>query len=72
MMLMYFCRIDQMQVEICSFMTFLKEVYEILGMPNYKIYLSTRPEKRMGSDEVWDQAEGALEKALKSLGLPTR
>jgi threonyl-tRNA synthetase len=64
-----FCRIDQMQSEISNFMTMLNEVYHALGMDNYKIYLSTRPAKRMGSDEVWDKAEGALEQALKGLGL---
>ncbi|MGZ3723062.1 MAG: His/Gly/Thr/Pro-type tRNA ligase C-terminal domain-containing protein, partial [Bdellovibrionales bacterium] len=45
-------------------------VYGVLGMSNYKIFLSTRPEKRMGSDEVWDTYEGALKDALKSLNLP--
>lgn len=65
-----FCRVDQMQSEIKSFMELLNRVYSTLGMNEYKIYLSTRPEKRMGSDEVWDKAEGALGDALKSLGLP--
>lgn len=64
-----FCTIEQMQEEIKGFMTFLKEVYETLGMPNYKIFLSTRPEKRMGSDEIWDKAEGALQTALENLNL---
>ncbi|MCB0371290.1 MAG: threonine--tRNA ligase, partial [Bdellovibrionales bacterium] len=39
-------------------------------MENYKIFLSTRPEQRMGSEEVWDKAEGALSKALETLNLP--
>jgi threonyl-tRNA synthetase len=65
-----FCRYDQMQVEISNFMSMLDEVYNALGMQNYKIYLSTRPAKRMGADEVWDKAEGALEHALKGLNLP--
>lgn len=65
-----FCRVDQMQQEIASFMTMLSEVYKTLGMDEYNIFLSTRPEKRMGSDEIWDKAEGALEQALKSLNLP--
>lgn len=64
-----FCTMDQMQEEIQQFMKFLNEVYETLGMTNYKVFLSTRPEKRMGSDEVWDSAESALEEALKTLGL---
>lgn len=65
-----FCRVDQLQPEIAGFMTLLNRVYKTLGMDNFKIYLSTRPEKRMGSDEVWDRAEGALSEALKQLDLP--
>lgn len=65
-----FCRVDQLQVEIENFMVMLNRVYKTLGMDNYKIFLSTRPEKRMGSDEVWDKAEGALSQALDKLGLP--
>jgi threonyl-tRNA synthetase len=65
-----FCRVDQLQSEIAGFMTLLNKVYKTLGMDNFKIYLSTRPEKRMGSDEVWDRAEGALSDALKQLDLP--
>jgi threonyl-tRNA synthetase len=64
-----FCTLDQMQNEIQSFMTMLNEIYNELGMSNYKIFLSTRPEKRMGGEEVWDKAEGALEQALKALDL---
>jgi threonyl-tRNA synthetase len=65
-----FCRLDQLQTEIASFITMLNEVYQTLGMANYKIFLSTRPPKRMGSDELWDTYEGALVKALESLNLP--
>jgi threonyl-tRNA synthetase len=65
-----FCMMDQMQTEIASFMQLLNRVYTQLGMSNYKIYLSTRPENRMGGEEVWDKAEGALTTALNSLNLP--
>jgi threonyl-tRNA synthetase len=65
-----FCMTEQLQGEIKSFMVFLDEVYKELGMSNYNIYLSTRPEKRMGDDSVWDQAEGALVAALEQLNLP--
>jgi threonyl-tRNA synthetase len=65
-----FCMVDQLQTEIASFMSLLNRVYAQLGMSNYKIFLSTRPEKRMGGEEVWDKAEGALQNALKSLNLP--
>lgn len=65
-----FCALDQVQTEIASFMSLLSEVYSKLGMTNYKVFLSTRPDSRVGSDEVWDKAEGALENALKSLNIP--
>lgn len=65
-----FCRLDQLQEEIAKFMQLLNRVYDKLGMSNYKIFLSTRPESRMGSEEYWDMAEGALAEALKTLNLP--
>ncbi len=65
-----FCSLDQLQSEIQSFVQLLNKVYSQLGMNEYIIYLSTRPEKRMGTDEVWDKAEGALQKALENLNLP--
>jgi threonyl-tRNA synthetase len=64
-----FCTHDQIEGEIKSFMEFLNRVYSTLGFEKYTVNLSTRPEKRMGSDEVWDKAEGALENALKDLKL---
>ncbi|MEZ0392772.1 MAG: threonine--tRNA ligase [Pseudobdellovibrionaceae bacterium] len=65
-----FCSMDQVQSEIAGFMSLLREVYTQLGMTNYKVMLSTRPENRVGSDEIWDQAEDALAKALESLKIP--
>lgn len=65
-----FCRVDQMFDEIKGFMALLDEIYQKLGMPQYKVYLSTRPEKRMGEDEVWDKSESALAEALKALEIP--
>lgn len=65
-----FCSMEQLQTEIAGFMSLLSEVYTTLGMPNYKVLLSTRPESRVGSDQVWDQAEKALAKALESLNIP--
>lgn len=64
-----FCTLDQMQTEIQSFMNLFNEVYGILGMTDYTIGLSTRPAARIGSDDVWDKSEKALENALISLGL---
>ncbi len=65
-----FCRTEQLQDEIRGFMQMLNEVYQTLGMSNYKVYLSTRPEKRIGTDADWDHAEGALAEALKALDIP--
>lgn len=66
-----FCSLEQLQGEIVAFMKLLNQVYKIMGMDNYRIYLSTRPEKRMGSDQVWDQAEGALGEPENSMICPT-
>lgn len=64
-----FCRLDQMQIEIKSVMQMLEGMYSVLGMKEYQVFLSTRPLKSMGSDEVWQQAESALKNALESLGI---
>ncbi len=64
-----FCRVDQLQSEIEKFMSLLNEVYGVLDMKEYKIALSTRPEKRMGGEENWDKAEAALAEALQNLNL---
>jgi threonyl-tRNA synthetase len=64
-----FCTMDQFQSEIQNFMNLFNEVYNTLGMTDYKIGLSTRPESRMGSDDIWDKAEEGLAQALKNLNL---
>ena len=51
-------------------MQFATHVYGVLGMPNYKVFVATRPEKRMGGDDVWDWSEGALTGALDELKIP--
>lgn len=65
-----FCRRDQMQEEIVSFMKLTTKTYELLGMKDFKLLVATRPESRMGSDEIWEQSEKALMHGLESLGLP--
>ena len=65
-----FCTPEQMHPEIRDFMSMARRVYGTLGMPNFKTLVATRPEKRMGTDEVWDRAEGALQEALKNLDIP--
>jgi threonyl-tRNA synthetase len=61
---------DQIESECASFIALLTSVYHDLGFDHFEIKLSTRPDVRVGSDEVWDKAEGALEQAINGLGLP--
>ena len=64
-----FCTEDQVQSEVSDFIDLLFEVYRDFGFNDVIIKLSTRPEKRVGSDEVWDKAEKALEQALDAKAL---
>jgi threonyl-tRNA synthetase len=64
-----FCTEDQILSEVLAFNDLLLEVYRDFGFDEVLVKLSTRPEKRVGSDEVWDKAEKALEDALKQQGL---
>ena len=59
-----FCTEEQIQEEVSDFIDMLHGVYQDFGFTEILYKLSTRPEERVGSDEVWDKAEGALEKAL--------
>ena len=63
---------DQIQSEVCDFIDFLHSVYDDFGFDrdNLIYKLSTRPEKRVGSDEIWDKAEKALSDALNAKDLP--
>jgi threonyl-tRNA synthetase len=64
-----FCTEDQLQFEVAAFIDLLFRVYADFGFHEVIIKLSTRPEKRVGSDEVWDKAEQALAVALDSKSL---
>jgi threonyl-tRNA synthetase len=64
-----YCAPEQMKVEMASFLAFIKNVYHTFGFDELKIEISTRPEHRLGSDEIWDQAEGALADALNEAGM---
>jgi threonyl-tRNA synthetase len=64
-----FCTEDQIQDEVSTFMDLLQEVYADFGFNDIIVKLSTRPENRVGSDEEWDKAEHALERALNNKGL---
>ncbi len=59
-----FCTEDQVQGEVSAFIRMLQEVYADFGFHDVLVKLSTRPEKRVGSDETWDRAEAALAAAL--------
>ncbi|WP_369602059.1 threonine--tRNA ligase [Hahella sp. SMD15-11] len=65
-----FCTEDQIQEEVARFIDFLHEVYADFGFNEIIYKLSTRPEKRVGSDEIWDKAEKALADALNAKSLP--
>ena len=65
-----FCTEDQIQAEVAEFIEFLHEVYADFGFEEIIYRLSTRPEKRVGSEEDWDRAEEALGKALDAKNLP--
>ena len=64
-----FCTEAQILSEVSAFIDLLFEVYRDFGFDEVLVKLSTRPEKRVGSDEVWDKSEKSLEEALKASGL---
>ena len=65
-----FCTEDQIESETKNFIDLLSKMYSDLGFTDFKIKLSTRPEKRIGSDASWDKAEKALQDAIEKLKLP--
>lgn len=65
-----FCTEAQIETETALFIKLLSSIYKDLGFDTFSIKLSTRPEIRVGSDEVWDKAEAALENAITKLNLP--
>ena len=65
-----FCREDQIISETERFCALLQSVYDDFGFTEVAVKLSTRPEVRAGTDEIWDRAESDLEEAIKHTGLP--
>ncbi|MDY6927173.1 MAG: threonine--tRNA ligase [Pseudomonadota bacterium] len=61
-----FCTEEQMLDEVCSCIDMIYDAYGTFGFEKIEVKLSTRPEKRVGSDEIWDKAEKALADALHS------
>ena len=64
-----FCRADQLDEEIFNILDLNLHILKTFGFDDYDIYLSTRPEKYVGSDEHWDKATEALKNALERKGL---
>jgi threonyl-tRNA synthetase len=60
---------EQIGPEIDRELRLIKEMYDVFGFTDVRFALSTRPEKRVGTDAMWDEAEAALEKALKKNGI---
>jgi len=64
-----FCTPEQIGDEIGSLLRMIEEVYADFGFDERRVYLSTRPEKSIGSDEMWEKAEAALTTALRDAGM---
>jgi threonyl-tRNA synthetase len=64
-----FCAPDEVESEIVSFIEMVEETYKVFGFNDVRVALSLRPDKRLGTDELWDQAEGALAAALDAHGV---
>jgi threonyl-tRNA synthetase len=64
-----FCSEDQIESEVGGLLELVDRIYAAFGM-TFEINLSTRPEKKLGDDALWDQAEGALRDALDKAGRP--
>ncbi|GBE29712.1 threonine--tRNA ligase 2 [bacterium BMS3Bbin04] len=64
-----YCTPDQVVDEIVGCLKMVRDVYSQFGFEGYNFELSTRPEKSIGSDEMWAMGEGALEKALEREGI---
>ncbi|MGB5068210.1 MAG: threonine--tRNA ligase, partial [Albidovulum sp.] len=62
-----FCTEDQIETECAGFLDLLASIYADLGFAKFDIKLSTRPDVRVGSDEIWDKAETALENAIRKV-----
>jgi len=64
-----FCTEDQIGAETVRFVDLLSSIYRDFGFDSFRVKFSTRPDVRAGSDEVWDRAEGALERACAEAGV---
>ncbi|MFL5282425.1 MAG: threonine--tRNA ligase, partial [Rhodopila sp.] len=64
-----FCTEDQIAPETAKFITLLSQIYRDFGFPDFRVKFADRPEARIGSDEAWDHAEGALREACAIAGV---
>lgn len=64
-----FCMPEQIESEIIGVINLVQEIYSTFGFEDYHVELSTKPEKHIGSDEIWEIATGALAGALKHKGM---
>ncbi|MDI6734724.1 MAG: threonine--tRNA ligase [bacterium] len=64
-----FCRPDQLKEEICGVIDFASSMLSTFGFKEYDVYLSTRPQKYVGTAEIWDEATSALATAMENKGL---
>ena len=65
-----FCTPEQVQEEVSTCIRMVYDIYSTFGFTDIEVFLSTRPEKRVGTDEMWDKAEAALDEALKAMDIP--
>lgn len=65
-----YLRLDQVEAEIQALIEMMRETYAAFHLVEPRFTLSLRPDKRVGSDDVWDQAEDALRQALRGSGIP--
>ncbi|MBU6376500.1 MAG: threonine--tRNA ligase, partial [Bdellovibrionales bacterium] len=65
-----FCTPDQIESEIRKVVEMIFGTFDLFGFTDMQIFLSTRPQKRVGSDSLWDEAESSLKRTLDNLGRP--
>ncbi|MEZ6186990.1 MAG: threonine--tRNA ligase [Planctomycetota bacterium] len=66
----HFCTPEQIGGEVVMLIQFFQEVYGLFGLSDVRVELSTRPEKSIGSDAMWERAESALKQAIENSGMP--
>ena len=65
-----YCTPDQLEAELRDLVAFVREIYALFGFADIRMYLATRPASSTGSDDMWRNAEAAIESVLQSSGAP--